>query len=95
MTKGVINCIVSFMTHLREKFHIPYEIFVLCIIYCLPQNSGGKCVLTENIVKMQEIYGAIEQEELRREILYDQSGTIFLYSALLDTKFDLFLGKTP
>lgn len=42
----------------EKKFHILYEIFVLCIIYCMPQNSGGKCVLTENIVKIQERFMA-------------------------------------
>lgn len=71
--KGVIKCIASFMNRSKEskkEIHILYEIFVLCIIYCMPQNSGGKCVLTENIVKISaKIYDAIEPEELWLKII--------------------------
>lgn len=45
----------------------------------MPQNSGGKCVLTENIVKMQKIYGAIEKNagRIMTKKSYDQSGPTF------------------
>lgn len=63
----------------RENFfHILYEIFVLCIIYCTPQNGGGKCVLTENIVRMHKIYGAIGAGRIMAEKSYNQSGTVFV-----------------
>lgn len=61
--RGDKHCIAFFYDAFRTFFHTLYEIFVLCIIYCMPQNSGGKCVLTENIVKMQKIYGAIENRK--------------------------------
>lgn len=68
--RGDKHCIEFFYDAFSRFFHTLYEIFVLCIIYCTPQNSGGKCVLTENIVKIQKIYDAIEektQEELWRK----------------------------
>lgn len=84
------------MTHLREEF-IFFMRYLCCIIYCLPQNSGGKCVLTENIVKLHEIYGAIEQEELRRKKLFNPStstinqGRFFVFCPF--AKFDLLLER--
>lgn len=71
--KGVIKRFASFMAHLGLFFHILYEIFVLCIIYCMPQNSGGKCVLTKNIVKTPKIYGVIERQA---EELWPKNHTI-------------------
>lgn len=80
--KGVIKCIASFMNRSKEsqkRIHILYEIFVLCIIYCMPQNSGGKCVLTENIVKISaKIYDAIEPEELWLKIIRSIRDSFFV-----------------
>lgn len=62
----------------KKEIHIFYEIFVLCIIYCMPQNSGGKCVLTENIVEISaKIYDAIEPEELWLKIIRSIRDSIF------------------
>lgn len=100
--KGVINIVSnSFMTHLAVVFfHTLYEIFVLCIIYCTPQNSGGKCVLTENIVKIQKIYDAIEektQEELWRKNHTINQGQFFsvdiFHWPFSFPKFDLLSGN--
>lgn len=42
----------------------------------MPQNSGGKYVLTENIVKIGKIYDAIGTGRIMAKKLYNQSGTV-------------------